>query len=614
MTFNFFVLPFFLGLLFVVVSIIKRYNRWIKALQPNEKSRFRKGLRGPKFFLALKEIFFESLLHRKMFRKNPLLGYMHMSFAFGWLLLILFGNMESRIYSGFWVNPPYYPIFLKFFIHDKHVLPFEIFTVPGFFRFSMDLILVFVLGGLVLAFIKRRKSKWFGMKKTTQHALTDKVAMISLWLIFPSRLFAESLTAGAYGYGGGFVTQYFGNVLAFLWPLSDKFLAYGFWWVYSLSLGIFFVTLPYSRYMHIPMEVLLIFFRNFDIKPRKEYSAFSEVEVYSCSRCGVCIDNCQLNTAAEVCDIQAVYFVQSIRNQQVREDISKRCLVCGRCQNICPVGIHLDSLRIIQRRQFSGNQRQDYFYLPHEFTPTAEVIYFAGCMSHLTPAIPKAMTSILKAAGVNFLFLDEDRTICCGRPLILAGKEKQASELFRSNKERILASGAKLLVTSCPICLRVFQEEYELDIKILHHTQYLLELIKKGKIPLQTFFKRVAYHDPCDLGRGLGIIDEPRELLKKISDPVIVEQERTESLCCGGSLGIFTITPAQRDAITKATVQILLKDKPDLLVTSCPLCKKTLAKYSITEVVDIAELVSSSLPRFGRKNLTSDVRSISSIE
>ena len=608
MTFNFFVLPFFLGLLFVVVSIIKRYKRWIKALQPDERSRFRKGFRGPKLFLALKEIFFESLLHRKMFRKNPLLGYMHMSFAFGWLLLLLMGNMESRIYSGLWINPPYYPIFLKFFIHDKHVLPFEIFTIPGFFRFSMDMILVFILGGLVLALIKRRKSKWFGIKKTTQHSLVDKVAMISLWIIFPSRLFAESLTAGAYGYGGGFVTQYLGNVMAFLWPLSDKFLAYGFWWVYSLSLGIFFVTLPYSRYMHIPMEVLLIFFRNFGIKPNKEYSAFSEVEVFSCSRCGICIDNCQLNTAADVCDIQAVYFVQSIRNQQVQENISKKCLVCGRCQDVCPVGIHLDSLRIIQRRQFSINQRQDYSYLPCESTQKAEVIYFAGCMSHLTPSIPKAMTGILKAAGINFLFLDEDRTICCGRPLILAGKEQQAHELLKSNKERILASGAKLLVTSCPICLRVFREEYQLEIKILHHTQYLLELIKKGKIPLQTYFKRVAYHDPCDLGRGLGIINEPRELLHKIADLVTVEQERSESLCCGGSLGIFTITPIQRDAITKATVQILLKDQPELLVTSCPLCKKTLAKHSTTEVVDIAELVVSSLPGFGGKNPTFDIQ------
>jgi hypothetical protein len=199
MTFNFFVLPFLLGLIFVITSIVIHFSQWIKALDGPNREKFLRGFRSPALFGAIKEVVLESLLHRKMFRRNKLLGFMHMSFASGWLLPILVGNMESRIYSGWWVNPPYYPIFLKFFIHDKRVLPFEIFTVPGFFRFFMDLLLVFVLSGLVLAIIKRGRSRWFGMKKSTNLHLTDKVAMTCLWLIFPMRLMAESFTAGAYG-------------------------------------------------------------------------------------------------------------------------------------------------------------------------------------------------------------------------------------------------------------------------------------------------------------------------------------------------------------------------------------------------------------------------------
>ena len=597
MTFNFFVLPFSFGLVFVVVSIIRSYKRRIRELDPEDRKKFRKGIHSPKLFIALKEIFFESLVHRKMFRRNPLLGYMHMSFALGWLLLIVVGNMESRINSGLWINPPYYPIFLKFFIHDKHVLPFEIFTVPGFFRFFLDLLLVFVMSGVILALIKRSRSKWFGMQQTTQLILTDKVALISLWLIFPSRLFAESLTAGAYGYGGGFVTQHLGNLLAMLWPLSDQFIAYGFWWLYSLSLGIFFVTLPYSRYMHIPMEVLLIFFRNFEITPGKKFSSFSEVEVLSCSRCGVCIDTCQMNNAG-IYDIQSVYFIQSVRNQNVRQNIANRCMVCGRCQNICPVGIQLDNQRVTQRNLFSINHKQDYSFLNTGTTPETNVIYFAGCMSHLTPSIPKAVTNILSKAGTDFLFLDEDRSICCGRPMMLAGKVEQAKELISANKEKIIKSGAQLLVTSCPICLRVFKEDYHLDIRVLHHTQYILELIKTGKIPIQSYFKRVAYHDPCDLARGSGILQEPRELVRKIADPLPLEQEGTGALCCGGSLGLLSATPEQKDIITKETVRVLCMDDPELIITSCPLCKKTLSKFSPVRVVDIAEMVCTSIPEF----------------
>ena len=596
MTFNLFVLPFILGFIFLIFSIIKKNRDWIREMDPTDRKKLKDGWRSPKLFLALREIFFESLLHRKMFRRNPLMGYMHMSFAFGWFLLILFGNMESRIYSGLWINPPYYPIFMKFFIHDKHVLPFEIFTVPGFFRFSMDLLLLFVLSGLVMAIIKRSHSKWFGLKKTTQLQFTDKVAMTCLWLIFPLRLLAESFTAGAYGYGGGFVTQHLGNVLAFVWPLSDKAVAYSFWWMYSLSLGIFFVTLPYSRYMHIPTELILILYRNFRIYPKKGSEYFSEIEILSCPRCGVCIDVCQMNTAAGIHDIQAVYFLQSIRNQQVMEHITARCLVCGRCQEICPVGIHADFHRIVQRESFQQSQPQDYSYLIQENTRKAEVVYFAGCMSHLTPTITGAMKKILDVAGVDYLFLDEDRSVCCGRPMMLAGKSGQAQDLIEQNKRKIKDSGANTLVTSCPICFRVFREEYRLDIRILHHTQYLLELIKKGKVPLQAYFRKIAYHDPCDLGRGSGIFNEPRELLRKVADPVAIGNEGKDSLCCGGSLGLLNAGTEEKNKITKEALANYLEGDPEILVTACPLCKKNFSKLSPVEVMDIAELVMEAIP------------------
>jgi Fe-S oxidoreductase len=596
MTFNLFVLPFLLGLIFVVVSVTRRFVRWIRSLDAEDRSRFRAGLHSRKLLAAIKEIFNESLLHRKMMRKNPLLGYMHMSFAFGWLMLIIVGNMESRIYSGWWVNPPYYPIFLKFFIHDRRVLPFEIFTVPGFFRFSMDLLLIFILSGLVLAIIKRGRSHWFGMKKTTRLQLTDRVAMTCLWIIFPARLLAESYTAGAYGYGGGFITQHFGNLLALLWPFSDKGIAYAFWWLYSLTLGIFFVTLPYSRYMHIPTELLLIFFRNFGIRPKKEYSAFSEVEVFSCPRCGVCIDVCQINTAVGIQNIQAVYFIQGIREETRREEIAMRCLVCGRCLDVCPVDIDTDSLRLIARKTFNGAGQADYSYLPLQPPARADVVYFAGCMTHLTPSVSRAMEGLFRRAGIRYEFLDRDGTVCCGRPLQLAGKETQARALMDDNIRRIRETGAQLLVTSCPICLRIFLEEYHLDIKIQHHSQFLLELVRKGRIPLQTYFRKVAYHDPCELGRGAGIYETPRDLLEKVADLVEVRQEKNDSLCCGGSLGVLNLDAGQRDRITKQTLENLLENDPALLVTSCPLCKRTFSKHSPVGVKDLAELVYEALP------------------
>jgi Fe-S oxidoreductase len=116
-------------------------------------------------------------------------------------------------------------------------------------------------------------------------------------------------------------------------------------------------------------------------------------------------------------------------------------------------------------------------------------------------------------------------------------------------------------------------------------------------LPLQTYFRKVAYHDPCDLGRGSGILDEPRELLRKIADPVKIIQEGKDAPCCGGSLGLLNAGNDERDLITKEALANYLKDDAELLVTACPLCKKTFAKHSPLEVVDVAELVAAAIPK-----------------
>ncbi|MCK7537706.1 MAG: heterodisulfide reductase-related iron-sulfur binding cluster [Marinilabiliales bacterium] len=59
--------------------------------------------------------------------------------------------------------------------------------------------------------------------------------------------------------------------------------------------------------------------------------------------------------------------------------------------------------------------------------------------------------------------MDEQGGVCCGRPLMLAGRDKEARELINHNSDIIWKSGAKILVTSCPICYKVFRESYYLE-------------------------------------------------------------------------------------------------------------------------------------------------------
>ncbi len=595
MTFDLFVLPFFIGLLFLLSVLVVKYSRWIAMMDASDRVKAGMALFSFSLLKTIKEIFLESLLHRRMFKRNPLLGFMHMSFALGWFLLIVMGNLESRVYSGGHINPPYYPIFLKFFIHDKRVLPFEIFTLPGFFRFIMDLILLFVLSGLVLALIKRTRSKWFGLKRTTVHNSFDKWAITSLWLIFPMRLLAESFTAGIYK-GGGFLTNTLGSIFNLVLPL--EYLAYPAWWAYSTMLGIFFVTLPWSRFMHIPTEVILIFLRNAGIEQGKYPGSFSEIEIRSCPRCGVCIDVCQMNQAG-LTGSTAVYFIRSLRDQQTDVQLNSNCMMCGRCLEACPVGIDTLGLRVGARSVNNKGIASDFSYLlkqPVIENKKVEVVYFAGCMGHLTPGVKRAMLQIFEKTGIDYTFLDEDGSICCGRPLKLAGLQEAALKLVSENTVKIKNTGAKILVTSCPICYKVFNNDYQLEgISVVHHAVYIDSLVKEGKLVLQPTELKAVYHDPCELGRGSGIYEQPRSVLKRFAEVADVAEERVNSLCCGGSIGDLAMNATQRNVIRDNALNILCESRPDVLVTACPLCKKTFDSGNAIIVKDIAELVAENL-------------------
>ena len=306
MQFDPFVIPFNIGLYFIIIYAVIRSINWFRDLSRPDKLRLQRGFFGNAFGQSLKEIFFESLIHRKILKTNLRLGYMHMSLAFGWFLLILFGTLEADIFGEKHLNAPYKAIFFKFFNPDHGKTGFE-----SGYTFLMDLILAFILSGLFLAVIKRFTSRIVGMKRTTRLKTIDKIALTSLWLIFPSRLIAESLTSGAYG-TGSFLTGTLGAWLASFLPAHQ--MAYPFWWLYSLSLGTFFILLPLTRYMHIPIELFLIFMRNSGIRTGDKAGTYSEVQTYSCSSCGICIDQCQMNYSAGVNNIQSAYLMKAIRN------------------------------------------------------------------------------------------------------------------------------------------------------------------------------------------------------------------------------------------------------------------------------------------------------------
>jgi Fe-S oxidoreductase len=202
------------------------------------------------------------------------------------------------------------------------------------------------------------------------------------------------------------------------------------------------------------------------------------------------------------------------------------------------------------------------------------------------------MKEIFTVANVKYWFMDEDITACCGRPLMQVGQYEAAQKLIEHNRHQILSSGVKKLVVSCPICYKVFNEDYAMPgITVMHHSEYLLELMADKRLPVIKLPFRVVYHDPCELGRGSGIYTQPRLLLDEYVELIPTKNEREAAYCCGGSLANIKIQMNERNQIRDTALGEYLVYQPDMLATACPMCKKTFAKSNKLPVYDISEIV-----------------------
>jgi Fe-S oxidoreductase len=127
-------------------------------------------------------------------------------------------------------------------------------------------------------------------------------------------------------------------------------------------------------------------------------------------------------------------------------------------------------------------------------------------------------------------------------------------------------------ITLCPTCTVFLREGYGIQAK--HVLQTILE-----KIPEKNLGLKVTYHDPCDFSRGLKIIEEPRQILKKLGVEVIeMKNNKENSRCCGGGGGILMTDQDLSLDISKKRIQEAIDTGVDVLVTSCPTCEQVLKK------------------------------------
>jgi succinate dehydrogenase/fumarate reductase iron-sulfur protein len=215
----------------------------------------------------------------------------------------------------------------------------------------------------------------------------------------------------------------------------------------------------------------------------------------------------------------------------------------------------------------------------------ADILYFVCCSTAFdirNQEIAKAMAEIFNRMDVNYATLGMEEW-CCGDHMLRMGEKGLFEELATHNIEMFKKIDVKKIVTLSPHCYNTFKNDKpysDESLNVQHYTQFLAEAIQAGKVkPSKTWKRRIAYHDPCFLGKRNEIYEEPRQILQAINGVELVEMKRTKhsSFCCGGGAGrVWTeeAQPEKRPCVERAKEALELG--VDIIAVACPFCVTTL--------------------------------------
>lgn len=367
-----------------------------------------------------------------------------------------------------------------------------------------------------------------------------------------------------------------------------------------------------------------------------------------CTECGRCDDVCPaLRSGAPLSPRDFVAAMRraaadpanpTLPGEAIDKDVIWSCTTCGACTRACPANIPIPELLVGLRRHLALEQGDFPEGLANTFenvssvgnpwgldpydrlewadgldVPVAEpgehydILYWVGCAASYdrrARKIARSMVKILRASGVKFAVMREER--CHGEFARRSGEEYLYQTAAQENIENFRQYDFERILAACPHCFNTLKNEYPAfeggTFNVVSHSEWILEMMKAGKLKVKTEGETLAYHDPCFLARLNGIVDAPREVLKTLgADVRSPEASGDKTFCCGAGGGqMWTDGEKRESPVQVIRLEELRKTGAKRIALACPHCL-TMLETARAEtkgddvLVDIAEIVADRL-------------------
>lgn len=335
-----------------------------------------------------------------------------------------------------------------------------------------------------------------------------------------------------------------------------------------------------------------------DLSLSKELSEI----IFQCSLCGSCEEFC-FNAHNESIEFSQEKWMKQV---EVFEALRADLVEAGFALE-SQKGMNKAMVELLNPYGRDNIEKEDWqneldFKIKNANNEASDILYFVGCTAALTPQIQEvaiATAKILDKLDIDFSIFGGDE-VCCGSVAMRTGNREAFDYIAEKNVNLFRERGIKKIITSCAGCYRTLKKDYgnKLEgIEVLHTIEFLDEYFRENDVELKKLDNIVTtYHDPCHIGRHMGLYEEPRNILNKISKLVEMKTNRQGALCCGAGGGVKKGFPELSLEMAINRIKEAEETGATLLVSTCPFCYRNLSDAiketnSNLEMVDLVNLL-----------------------